>query len=258
MKNFFYLKALRRTIIQFLDIFNNIRVGKYDSEGNVIKYVNVPVKLAGKDKTWMWLRDQKQEKITPMISAQMTGVTFAEDRAAGKHEYVNTSLDNNAITRYLNPIPYDLDFSIGILGQYMVELDQILEQILAYFNPYIMIRVDIPEIGANYEVKVISQASSLDFPITMGEEDYRLLTWTIPFTIQTFLFRPSVDVGIIEKLFINFYTDRDVFGERVGTETAYTSGGEGNYYDESIFLEALGYDNDGRILHNYELFGTDD
>jgi hypothetical protein len=257
MKNFFYLKALRRTIIQFLDIFNNIRIGKYDANGNVTKYVNVPVKLAGKDKTWMWLRDQKQEKITPMISAQMTGVTFSEERAAGRHEYVNTALDNNVLTRYLNPVPYDLDFSVGILGQYMVELDQILEQILAYFNPYVFIRIDIPEIGANYEVKVISQSSSLDFPVTMGEEDYRLLTWTLPFTIQTYLFRPAVDVSVIEKLFINFYTNEEVFGETVGTETAYTSGGEGNSYDESIFLEALGLDQDGATLYNYELFGND-
>lgn len=256
MKEFFYLKALRRTIIQFLDMFNNIRVAKYDTNGNVVKYVNVPVKLAGKDIIWYWLRDNKQDKVSPIISAQMTGVTHAIERCAGGHEYINTNTGNDNITRYLNPIPYDIDFNVGVLGQYMVELDQILEQILAFFNPHAFIRVDIPELSANYEVKVIASTASLDFPTTMAEEDYRMMSWTIPFTIQTYLFRPSVEVGIIRKIFIDFWTNEDVFGERVGTETSYTSGGTGNYYDESIFLEGLGYDEDGAILYNYEIFGT--
>lgn len=255
MKDFFYLKALRRTIIQFLDMFNDIKVAKYDAAGNITKYVNVPVKLAGKDIIWYWLRDNKQDKVSPIISAQMTGITHAVERVAGSHDYINTNVGSNDITRYLNPIPYDLDFNIAVFGQYMVELDQILEQILAYFNPQAFIRIDIPELNANYEVKVVASTGSLDFPVTMAEEDYRMITWTIPFTIQTYLFRPSVDVGIIRKIFIDFYTNEDTFGERVGTETSYTSGGPGNYYDESIFLEALGLDGDGQILYNYEIFG---
>jgi hypothetical protein len=256
MKDYFYLKALRKTIIQFLDIFNNIKVAKYDSQGNVTKYITVPIKLAGKDKIWYWAKDMKQDVITPMMAAQLTGITHAQDRAAGRNEYINTVKNDNSITRYLNPVPYDLDFSVSILGQYMVELDQILEQILAYFNPYVFIKIDIPELGANYEVKVVVGGASVEVPVQMAEEENRLVTWNIPFTVQTYLFRPSVDIGIIRKIFIDFYTNQDVFNTRVGTETEYTSGGDGNYYDESIFLEALGYDDDGRILHNYEVFGN--
>lgn len=256
MKEFFYLKALRRTIIQFLDMFNNIKVAKYDSTGNILKYVNVPVKLAGKDIIWYWLKDNKQDKVSPIISAQMTGVTHAVERVTGRHDYINTNSGDDNITRYLNPVPYDLDFNIGVLGQYMVELDQILEQILVFFNPEAFIRIDIPELNANYDVKVVASTASLDFPTTMAEEDYRMMSWTIPFSIQTYLFRPNVEVGIIKKIFIDFYTKQDVFLERVGTESAYTSGGEGNYYDESIFLEALGLDQDGATLYNYEIFGS--
>jgi hypothetical protein len=236
-------------------MFKNIKVAKYNTEGSVTKYVNVPIKLAGKDIIWYWLKDNKQDKVSPIISAQMTGITHAVERVAGSHEFINTSI-NDTITRYLNPIPYDLDFNLGIYGQYMVELDQILEQILAYFNPFAFIRIDIPELDSNYEVKVIVNSASVDLPFTMAEEDYRMITWTIPFTVQTYLFKPSVDVGIIKKIFIDFYTNEDTFSEKVGTETSYTSGGEGNYYDESIYLEALGYDDDGEILYNYELFGT--
>ena len=50
MENYFYFSSLRKTILQFLDMFNNINIAKYDSDGTIIKYVKVPIKLAPKQK----------------------------------------------------------------------------------------------------------------------------------------------------------------------------------------------------------------
>jgi hypothetical protein len=234
-------------------MFNDIHIAKYGNSGNVVKYVKVPIKLAGKDKVWYWLKDLKQDKYTPVISAQMTAITHAPDRIAGIHEYISSASD--LFNRCLMPVPYDLDFSLSIFGQYMVELDQILEQIMVFFNPEAFIRINIPELNLNYEIKVVISTANLDYPVTMQEEEYRLMTWTIPFIVQTYLFKPKVEVGVIEKIFTNFYKDKTKFEKYVGTETEYTSGGPGNYYDESIFIGGTGIDNDGNILYNYEIFG---
>jgi len=50
MRGHFYLAALRRSIIQVLNLFNDIQIAKYTSEGVVIKYVEVPIKYAPKAK----------------------------------------------------------------------------------------------------------------------------------------------------------------------------------------------------------------
>jgi len=42
--------SLRRSIVQFLNIFNNIKVHKYNDAGEVTKEIKVPLKLAGKQK----------------------------------------------------------------------------------------------------------------------------------------------------------------------------------------------------------------
>jgi len=41
---------MKQTTLQFLDLFNNIKIAKYNSMGSITSYVNVPLKLSGKQK----------------------------------------------------------------------------------------------------------------------------------------------------------------------------------------------------------------
>jgi len=53
MDQYFYFASIRKTIIQFLDIFNNMRIAKYNPNGTILKYVEVPIKLAPKEKFYL-------------------------------------------------------------------------------------------------------------------------------------------------------------------------------------------------------------
>lgn len=46
----FYYKTLRKTILAFLDLFNDIWIAKYDSKGNIVDQIQVPIKFAPKQK----------------------------------------------------------------------------------------------------------------------------------------------------------------------------------------------------------------
>ena len=48
MKNYYYYQAFRKTTVQFLDLFNDIKIRRYDRGGNFVKYVEVPVKYSDK------------------------------------------------------------------------------------------------------------------------------------------------------------------------------------------------------------------
>jgi hypothetical protein len=49
--NHFYYEVIRRTIIQFINIFSNINIARYDdTTGDVLKYLRVPVTFAPKSK----------------------------------------------------------------------------------------------------------------------------------------------------------------------------------------------------------------
>ena len=50
IKNKFMFDTLRRSTVQFMNIFNNIQVYKYNDKGEITRTIQVPLKLASKQK----------------------------------------------------------------------------------------------------------------------------------------------------------------------------------------------------------------
>lgn len=252
MKEFFYYKSFRRTIIQFLDMFNNIRIGKYNNNGEIVKNVKVPIKLGPKSKMWYWLHDRKEDKVTPIIFAQVVGIMHDVERVTGSHFKLKFNKDTTTktVSEYLNPIPYNIDIQLNVLCQYMVELDQIMEQILPYFNPHCFMRIYIPELQANYDVKVILESCAPMVDSELPEPEYRMVIYTIDFLIKGFMFQPVDDSKLIEKIVNNIYTNKNNFDER-DTTSLLTSAASGGIYERIISI-GIGYDGD--LLWKYEVF----
>lgn len=263
MNTYFYYKAIRRTIIQFLDIFNDINIARYDIAGNVLKTVKVPIKFGPKSKAYLYVREQQRnEEMLPMISINLQGISYDPNRIGARHENitVNKTISELSTNYYKNAIPYNLEFNLTIWALHMVDIDQIYEQILPYFAPHIFIRVNVPELDTTVEVKVILESCSPEMTDDLGEEEARVLKWASTFTAQTWLFKPITDSKIIESIYTNYYTDLDTWDDRNTTSiivtgdtyqfTPSTSGAP----SESTAVIALGYDEDAAILTQYEVF----
>lgn len=253
MKNYFYYKALRRTIIQFLDAFNDIKVIRYLSDGTSIdKYIEVPVKLAGKEKTWYWLNERKDDQVLPMITAWITTMDFATDRKVNSLANVCSIATPSAgdMTSYLHPVPYNLTFTMNIWSLHMSDTDQILEQIFPYFDPYIFIKVAIPELNSTFDVKVIFQSCTPEIITEMPDEDYRIINYTLDFQLQTYMFKPIETTSIIKTIATQYYTNETAFEAGIGSGelSAAPSGG----FQQLLIV--YGIDDDGNKIFDYEEF----
>jgi hypothetical protein len=260
MKTFFSFNILRKTIIQFLDTLNDINIARYDDDGNIIKYIKVPIKLATPETAFLFAKQWTNEKIMPFIGVQVTDITFDSNRMVNKLEKIKkddgTTIDR-LVSSFINPVPYNVDFSVNIIALNMVDIDQILEQILPYYSPYIYIRIYIPEVDFSFDIKVIFNSCSPDMNVDRAMEDERSLSWLLSFTAQSYMFQPLTDVHLIEKIITKFYTTQEGW-EHHGTETMFTSGGPNSYESEAIFTKALGRDQDAQILSSYQIFSVED
>ena len=212
--DYYYYKVLRKTIVQFLDRFNNIQIARYNAQGVFDKYVEVPIKFSPKEKFWFWLNERKDDEMLPIMSSSLTGIAFAAERATNRKQGVVTSaLDgiNNNVNRFLNPTPYDINFQIQIWAEYMTDIDQILEQILPWFQPHIFARITIPEIGGSFDMKIIFESASPEFEAEYTDEARRVLRYVLDFRVQTYLFKPLETSGVIGEIFINYYTSKKAF-----------------------------------------------
>lgn len=251
----YYYKALRKTIIQFLDIFNDIRIARYETDGATIrKYLTVPLKFAPKQKVYHWLTSRKDDEVLPIMSAQLQSCEFAVDRQTNLHREITKTITTSAaeVTRFVNPVPYNYGFQLNVWSLYMVDVDQILEQALPYFKPHAFTRLSIPELEATVDIKVVFQGCTPDFNFEMADEDRRILLWNIDFQVQGYLFTPKVTTGAVEQVIAPIMVDDGQFDSR-DTTSSFTSAASGG---EIVWVKGLGYDEDAGLLYNYEVFGT--
>ena len=266
MKTYYYYKAIRRTIIQFLDLFNEINIVRYARDGSTVsKYVEVPLRFAGKEKTWEWIHRRKDDEMLPMISVSLTSVEFATERVGNRYNNVvkSTTPGDGEMQRFPNPIPYNLSFSLSVWTLHMSDADQILEQILPYFDPYVVMKVGISELDAEFDVKVIFQSCAPDISIEMPDEERRVVMWNMDFMVHTYLFKPISEPSIIKKIITKIYTDEEQWGNRGtyrdgSTETTFTSGASG-YEAAALQIKAVTsdgewYDSDGDPYYEYNIW----
>lgn len=249
MKTYYYYQALRKTITQFLDVFNDIKIKRYDESGNFVRYITIPIKFAPKERAYYYIFENHQDEMLPMISVTMNSIEFASDRMGSNYHVLTKSMEDCQVSRFLNPVPYNLGFTVYLWTKYMSDIDQILEQVLAYFAPHIFIRIKIPEVDFSFDVKIVFTGASPDMQTDMGEEERRIIRYTMDFSVHTYLFRPVEDTGVIETIYINYYLKNNLLAD---TTSLFTSAASG----ESQVFTGLGLctQEEDEKIYSYELY----
>jgi hypothetical protein len=253
MKDYFFFNVFRKTLIQFLDAFNDIKIARYTPDGQAIeKYVEVPIKLSVKEKVWYWLSQRKDDEMLPMISAWISSIDWASERAVNdKFEICKgANTETGEYQKFLHPIPYNLTVTMNIWTLHMVDIDQIMEQILPFFAPHIFIRVYLKELGIDFDVKVLFRSATPELSHEMGDEEYRVINYTLDFELQTWFFKPVESSKLIGKIFTSMFTEPEQFINYVGDSTStFTSGASGG-----TIIDLRGKIEDGDLIVKYNLF----
>lgn len=269
-RTYFYYQGLRKTIIQFLDTLNDIQVARYDKRGNFWKYIEVPLKFAPKERAFYYIKEFKEDKILPVISANIENIEYAETRQGARWHTItkNTSAGSGTVQTFLNPVPYDIHFNVAVWTKYMSDLDQILEQILPYFSPNITIKVPIPEVDTTFDVNIIFNGGTPEFQFEYPDEDHRIIRFNLMFVAQTWLFKPVESVGLVEKIIMNYYLKKSGFDTSQspgGLASTFTSGASGESQRFSSHqISGSYFADDGDPYIKYEIFqfgdevGTDE
>ena len=210
MKEHFWFSSIRKTTIEFLNIFRNIQVAKYDENGDFHSYVTLPIKNANKDKFYIWLNDRRHEKRFPMLAVYMNGLSLDQSRLGNKQfeSYFSTTSPSGdkTLTKYYNISPWNISYSVEIVSLFQIEMDQILEQILGFFDPAIYIKVLVPEIDNILNIKVLYRGSTPNTNPQIDANDYRHISWTLNFEAQGYLFKPTAPVPIVTQINTTTYT----------------------------------------------------
>lgn len=211
--NHFYHRIIRKNVIAFGNLFNNITLVKYNIENTVEEHrLTVPLSYSGKENFVARLfAEPELAKATqiqlPRMSFEMTSLSYDSTRKLSKF---NTSTKANAgnsstVSRIYGPVPYNLGFELNLYVRNVEDGTQIVEQILPFFSPDYVVTLNYLD---GYNI-------ALDVPITLDTVDYvnsfegpettpRILIWTLTFTMKTFFFASeNTNVKVIKKSTVN-------------------------------------------------------
>lgn len=218
----FYFSLIRKYIITFGTLFNNIYITRTDKNGNVTLLERVPITYGPKDKMLTRVvQDPNIDRPTatyplPMMSFEMTGFDYDGTR---KLQTINRSAandpDDKSKRRYqYNPVPYNIGFELNILVKNAEDGTKIVEQILPYFTPDWTVTANIiPEMGIKQDIPIILNRVSLDDVYDGEFTTRRSMIWTLDFTLKGYLYGPVKTTKVIKYANTQFFVPDVATGE---------------------------------------------
>ena len=208
---YYYHEIIRKTIISFGTVFNQIGI-RHSDTGEM----QVPLSYGPAQKFLARLEQQadlnKSVQITlPRISFEMNTIAYDPTRKAGVTQTFKTS-DGTNLKKVYMPVPYNIGFELSIFTKLNDDALQIVEQILPYFQPSFNLTVDlISSIGEKRDIPVILDNISFQDDYEGDFSTRRALIYTLNFTAKTYLFGPiaATTDGLIRKVQADIYGSTD-------------------------------------------------
>jgi hypothetical protein len=214
---YYYHEIIRKTIISFGTLFNNISIRHKDSSDDVVSELKVPLAYAPVQKFLARLEQQgdlnKPVAITlPRLSFEMTDISYDPSRKSGVTQTFKAS-DGTNLKKVFMPVPYNIGFELNLLSKLNDDALQVVEQILPYFQPAFTLTVDlVSSIGEKRDIPIILDNISFQDDYEGDFSTRRALIYTLKFTAKTYLFGPISDTtdGLIKKVQVDISSSNDI------------------------------------------------
>jgi hypothetical protein len=209
----FYFSTIRKMVVYFGTVFNDVRITRTDGEGNPVALIKVPLTYAPKDKMLARVDSdpniQRQAAIVlPRMSFEMTGLAYDGGRKLNTFAAQVVKDDSNAskLKRQYNPVPYNFDFNLYIYVKNAEDGTKIIEQILPFFTPDWTATVNlIPEMNIAMDIPIILDSIGVEDSYDGQFQERRAIIWTLSFTVKGWIYGPIVSKPIIKVANTQFF-----------------------------------------------------
>ena len=208
-----YNKIIRKCVIGFGTLFNNIECRKENKDGSVYSRMKVPLAYGPRQKFLARLEqqadlNQKVAITVPRLSFEMTGISYDSSRKLAPITLNTKSGDKDTIRKQYTPVPYNIDFELNVISKTNDESLEILEQIVPVFQPSYQMTIKLVDAMADYrDIPVILNSISYSDDYEGTFDDRKITLVTMTFTCKTYIFGPVGTAGPIKKAKVDMYTD---------------------------------------------------
>ena len=149
--SYFYNETIRKTVIAFGTLFNNIRIKKFGTDGKTISQLKVPIAYGPMQRFLARIEQQANfddnVAITlPRISFEITSYAYDPSRKSSPiTKFTGKGSDKTKHKKIFLPVPYEIGFRLSFATKLQDDALQIVEQILPHFQPSYNVTVNMLE-----------------------------------------------------------------------------------------------------------------
>lgn len=258
--NAFYHNIIRKYIVAFGSLFNDIHVIRSDKDGNLVKDIKVPITFASKDKTRYELNNIHSNmnaqynigSILPRLSYTLSNsIEFDNLRPINPLHTRMGKIDPTSFeeTEILMGRPFNFNFQLSVWTKYIDDMFQIIEQILCFFKPDYHVTIkEIPELNIESSIPIVYLSCSPNFETEFDDNSWRVLRFDIDFQLKGWIYPPIKDSAIINNIKMNFYSDLD--------DQKKISIVKNEYDDENSILYSAIVDNTDALFSSVDVGGS--
>lgn len=202
----FYHGIIRKYIIMFGNMFNDIEIARYKSDGTIAQALKVPISYGPKEKYLARMRQDPNlanefATVLPRLAFEVTNISYDSARSFNKmNKLVSIGRGNNSMQSQATPAPYDID--IALYGMFATQEDavQVVEQILPFFRPEWSHTLKlVKDIDAKFDVPTILNDMSIEDTYESDFQTRRAIIYTFNFTVKGYMFGPVSSKGVIKR-----------------------------------------------------------
>jgi len=211
----FYHEILRKTIISFGTLFNNITIQKKDASDTDFSVMKVPLAYGPTQKFLARLEqsgdlNKSTAMSLPRMSFEFTGLTYDSSRKVTSTQKIAVKDPDTQkkVNKVFTPVPYNMQFELSIMSKLNDDALQIVEQILPYFQPAFNLSVELIEtLKEKRDIPIVLENITMQDDYEGDYSTRRVLLYTLRFTAKTYLFGPVTRVEPIKQATLSYYTD---------------------------------------------------
>ena len=212
MFSYYNNESLRKLVVGFGNLFNDMYVAKFDDDNNIVEKDRVPLTYGPKEKFIRRIKevstisDTTRTRITlPRMGFEMLGMSYDPTRKANKLRKTSGGGGFNYAE-----VPYLVNFGLYTFTRNIDENLQLVEQILPIFSPEFIISMNFNDINKKVNVPIILTSTGISEIYEGDFSETRSITTTFSFIAKTYIYGEQKGSVPIENADINFYVGTDI------------------------------------------------
>lgn len=193
----FYKESVRKTVVAFGSLFNNIVISRKNADGTEKERIRVPIAYGPKEKflarinETSGISDDSKVITLPRLGFEITNFTYDPSRKRNsltKRLAAHGSTADSVQYTYAE-VPYDIGFALYGISRTMEDALQITEQIIPYFTPDFTVTMKFNDIDTNVDVPFVLNNVGIEEDYLGDFDSRRNITMNYSFVAKSYVYQ---------------------------------------------------------------------